>query len=207
MSMTLIKCRPAGTDQLHGAGRASRSRAALLPVAVKQTRCSLVLFVQFARSFAHVHLHDRSTRIRRLMLYLYQFDQTRERTDASSPRWRRSQVNYSYRGGAARRRNTAHLVRFRHGRRTGTQGQQTKQNINLKGNSTENVEVTQNGSTAKGQQNRHIIKKGNRIEADLSGTQPHHNSSTVLGSILHSTSYGQIRQIVPMLQEVLSFIH
>ena len=79
----------------------------------------------------------------------------------------------------------------------GTQGQPTKQNINLKGNSTENVEVTQNGSTAKGQQNRHIIKKGNRLEADLSGTQPHHNSSTVLGSILHSTSYGQIRQIVP----------
>ena len=64
----------------------------------------------------------------------------------------------------------AHLVRFRPGRRTGTQGQQTKQNINLKGNSTENVEVAQNGSTARGQQNRHIIKKGNRIEADLSGT-------------------------------------
>ena len=30
--------------------------------------------------------------------------------------------------------------------------------------------MTQNGSTARGQQNRHIIKKGNRLEADLSGT-------------------------------------
>ena len=51
------------------------------------------LFARFNRSFAHVHLHDRSTGICRLMLYFYQFDQARERTDASSPRWR-SQVNY-----------------------------------------------------------------------------------------------------------------
>ena len=68
---------------------------------------------------------------------------------------------------------------------TGTQGQQTKQNINLKGNSTENVEVTQNGSTARGQQNRHIIKKGNRNEADLSVTVSNYFIAGLLFLVIH----------------------
>ena len=166
--------------------------------------CSLVLFARSVRSFAHVHLHDRSTRIRRLMLYLG----ISIRSGQGEDRRVLSPVAVSSQLVGTQPRSHEHMW-FVSGPAGGpaTQGQQTKQNINLKGNSTENVEVTQNGSTARGQQNRHIIKKGNRIEADLSATQPHHNSSTVLVSILLSTLFGQIRQIVSMLREVLSFIH